>query len=71
VTVSHLEWVQNRTGSRWSEQEVNGHLEKSMVEAFDEVWRYASTQGVSTRLAAHALAMERVAEAVRIRGFHP
>src|SRR5207342_1147431 len=37
VTVSYFEWVQDRHGYFWTEQEVNGRLEFKICEAFDDV----------------------------------
>ena len=37
VTTSYFEWVQDRYGYFWEEQEVNERLERKMCEAFDAV----------------------------------
>ena len=34
VTTSYFEWVQNRHGYDWKEQDVNARLEDEMVEAW-------------------------------------
>jgi glutamate dehydrogenase/leucine dehydrogenase len=39
--------------------------------AADAVWNRAAANGIDTRLAARAIAVERVAEAARLRGFYP
>lgn len=41
------------------------------LRAFDEVWRVAAERAISPRLAAHVLAVGRVAEATRMRGLYP
>ncbi|MEJ2537054.1 MAG: Glu/Leu/Phe/Val dehydrogenase, partial [Calditrichia bacterium] len=41
VTVSYLEWVQNRMGYYWSKDRVNEDLEKIMTKAFDQVYDLA------------------------------
>ncbi|MFX1541241.1 MAG: Glu/Leu/Phe/Val dehydrogenase [Promethearchaeota archaeon] len=71
VTVSYMEWVQNLTRESWSEEEVNGKLEKRMVEAFDEVYKMHQKEKVHMRTAAYIVAISRIAEAVKARGIFP
>jgi glutamate dehydrogenase (NADP+) len=68
VTVSYLEWIQNRTGERWSRAVVEERLTKTMQEAYRAVGAYASEQGVTLREAAYALALTRIKEAMHSRG---
>jgi glutamate dehydrogenase/leucine dehydrogenase len=42
-----------------------------ILSAADAVWQRASVEGIPPRLAAHAIAVERVAEATRLRGLYP
>jgi glutamate dehydrogenase (NAD(P)+) len=70
VTVSYLEWVQNLQRERWSEERVNGRLKELMESATDLVLERAHEGGVSHRAAAYEIAVERVAEAGRSRGWH-
>ncbi len=70
VTVSHLEWVQNRTGLAWNEREVNDRLGATMNRAFDEVLAIATSRRVTMRTAAYLLGVGRVATAHRLRGVH-
>jgi glutamate dehydrogenase (NAD(P)+) len=70
VTVSYFEWVQDRQGFFWREQEVNERLQDFMEHAFDEVVRYAETHRVNNRIAAYMLAIDRVARALRLRGIY-
>ncbi len=70
VTVSYFEWVQDRQGFFWREQEVNERLQDIMEHAFDEVVRYAETHRVNNRIAAYMLAIDRVARALRMRGIY-
>jgi glutamate dehydrogenase (NAD(P)+) len=70
VTVSYFEWVQDRQGFFWRESEVNERLQDVMEQSFDEVVRYADTHGVNTRIAAYILAIDRVARALKLRGFY-
>jgi glutamate dehydrogenase (NAD(P)+) len=71
VTVSYLEWVQNREELFWEEDEVNGRLERVMVRAFNDVLRIATNDKIDMRTAALVLAIGRVAEATRVRGIYP
>ena len=68
VTVSYFEWVQNLQGYHWSEDQVRDRLASTMQSAFDEVWSRAAQAGTTMRHAATTLAVERVAEAVTLRG---
>jgi glutamate dehydrogenase (NAD(P)+) len=69
VTVSYFEWVQGLQGLFWSEEEVTDRLRRVMDCAFDAVWQRAA--GGSTRAAAMAIALDRVGEAMRLRGLYP
>ena len=71
VTVSYFEWVQNREAYFWSLEEINVHLRRVLLRAFDDVWRLAAERDVDTRLAAYILAVGRVAEATGTRGLYP
>jgi glutamate dehydrogenase (NAD(P)+) len=70
VTVSYFEWVQDRQGFFWSEREVNERLKDVIENSFAEVVRYAETHGVNNRVAAYMLAINRVAFALKERGFY-
>jgi glutamate dehydrogenase (NAD(P)+) len=45
VTVSYFEWVQDRAGFFWREQEVNERLEDIMVQSFQDVATMAEKYG--------------------------
>ena len=70
VTVSYFEWVQDRQGFFWRESEVNERLKDVMEHSFDEVVRYSETHGVSNRIAAYMLAIDRVAFVLKLRGIY-
>jgi glutamate dehydrogenase/leucine dehydrogenase len=70
VTVSYLEWVQNRMGYYWTEQRVNDDLQRIMETAFDEVYETAQKRRVSMRIAAFMVAIRRVTEASELRGLY-
>jgi glutamate dehydrogenase (NAD(P)+) len=70
VTVSYFEWVQDRMGYFWREDEVNERLKDKMVASFNELCHYATKHNVDTRTAAYMLAIDRVAYDTRMRGIY-
>lgn len=68
VTVSYFEWMQNRAGWYWEEAEVNAKLEKIMLNAVYEVLKISHEQQVTLRVAAYILALQRVYQAMQLRG---
>jgi glutamate dehydrogenase (NAD(P)+) len=70
VTVSYFEWVQDRQGYFWSENEVNTRLKEVLERSFGEVVRYAEAHHVNNRVAAYMLAIDRVAFALKERGIY-
>lgn len=68
VTVSYFEWVQNRAGYYWSEEEVNEKAEKSMKKAFENVWSASKEYDVSMRIAAYIVALKKVSIGLKARG---
>ena len=69
VTVSYFEMVQNAYGYSWPLETVHDRLEKTMAAAFRTVRQAAREQGASNREAAYLVAVSRVAEAMRLRGW--
>jgi glutamate dehydrogenase (NAD(P)+) len=70
VTVSYFEWVQDRGGYFWDEETVNLRLERIMVRSFEDVATMADRHGVSLRIAAYMVAIDRVAAVHRLRGMY-
>ncbi|MEW9919311.1 Glu/Leu/Phe/Val dehydrogenase [Marimonas sp. MJW-29] len=68
VTVSYYEWVQGRTGDRWSEEEVRDRLKTRFEKVAPDCFERAETDGTSMRQAAYALAVERISQAIESRG---
>ena len=68
VTVSYFEWVQNLQQFQWTEEEVNEKLENKMVAAFNEVSSMMKSKKTSMRMAAFAVAIDRVAKSFELRG---
>jgi glutamate dehydrogenase (NAD(P)+) len=71
VTVSYYEWVQDQYSFFWSESRINQTLEQTIGDAFHKVHQTAQRYGVDMRTGAYILAIDRVAEATRVRGIFP
>jgi glutamate dehydrogenase/leucine dehydrogenase len=71
VTVSYFEWVQDLNRDFWEEDEVNVRLEKKMVRAFNEVYDMAQKEKSHLRTGAYLLSVQRVADAMKVRGIYP
>ena len=70
VTVSYFEWVQDRIGYFWREDEVNQRLEETMVASFNELTAFSEQHKVDTRTAAYMMAIDRVAYHTKMRGIY-
>jgi glutamate dehydrogenase/leucine dehydrogenase len=68
VTGSYFEWSSNLTEFRWSEEQFNKQLLEFMDRAFRTVWERHLERNVDLRTAAYMVGIDRVAEAVRLRG---
>jgi glutamate dehydrogenase (NAD(P)+) len=71
VTVSYFEWAQDIQGFFWPLAEVNQKLETVMVKSYADVHKVSETQHVHNRTAAYVLAIQRVVDAINIRGIYP
>ncbi len=69
VIVSYFEMVQNGYQYYWDESMVNERLDKKITTAFQAVHHMSESKNVDTRVAAYLVAVDRVAEAVRLRGW--
>ncbi len=69
VITSYFEMVQNAYSYYWDEQTVDARLDAKITPAFHAVHNRAQELGVNNRIAAYCVAVERVAEAVRLRGW--
>ncbi len=70
VTTSYFEWVQDRHGYFWEEQEVNKRLEAKMMEAFNAVLQTSLKYKTDMRTAAYIVAINRVATVTKMRGMY-
>jgi glutamate dehydrogenase (NAD(P)+) len=66
VVVSYFEWVQNMHHERWLREEVEARLALIMRRAYENVVLLATDRRVSLRLAAYAIALERIAAALKV-----
>ncbi len=71
VTVSYFEWAQDIQGYFWGLDEVNTRLERIMVRSYNDVHRVATERKVHNRTGAYVLAIQRVVDAIKIRGIYP
>jgi len=69
VTVSYFEWVQNETGYYWPIERVHKELDEHMTDAFNAVHKMREEKGVHNRLAAYLVAVKRVVDVMKLRGW--
>jgi len=69
VTVSYFEMVQNIYNFYWELDDVHLRLDHKMTKAFHDVYQMRETHKVHNRVAAYLVAVQRVAEAMRFRGW--
>ena len=69
VTASYFEQVQSNMNYYWERDEVLGKLDVKMTAAFSAVSELAKKQDLFTRDAAYVIAVDRVAQACRDRGW--
>ena len=71
VTVSYFEWVQDHQRYTWDELDIQERLRRQLRAAFGRVTDAAERLDCDWRMAALSVAIERVAEAARMRGIYP
>lgn len=71
VIVSYFEWVQDLQAFFWEEEEINTKLHHVITRAFYEILHTSVNKHIDMRLAAYALAVQRVANATTVRGIYP
>ena len=69
VTVSYFEQVQNTYNYYWSLPDVHQQLDRKMTDAFASVFEMSKKAKAHNRLVAYMVAVKRVADAVKIRGW--
>ncbi len=68
VTVSYFEWVQNKAGYYWTEDEVNTKHDLKMEIAFEAVWNNATQFKTGMRIAAYITALQKIEQGVKLKG---
>lgn len=68
VTVSYFEWVQNKMGYYWTEEEVNQKHDEKMKIAFEKVWHNAQKYNTSMRIGAYITALEKLQLGIKMKG---
>lgn len=71
VTVSYLEWVQDLQSFFWPADEINSKLQHLMRLAFENVLECSGKFNVAMREAAQILAIQRISDAIMLRGIYP
>ncbi len=71
VIVSYFEWVQDLQQYFWSREEVMDRLERALERSWNKVVERAERDGISGRMAAMAIGVERVRAAKLSRGLFP
>lgn len=69
VTVSYFEMVQNSYNHYWDIEEVHAKLDRKMTKAFEDVYNMHKARNINMRQAAYLVAVQRVAEAMKLRGW--
>jgi len=68
VTVSYFEWVQNRAGFYWSEEEVQDRLHRIMAKEFNAIYDLMTKHKIDMRTAAYTQALKRIGDAIESQG---
>jgi glutamate dehydrogenase (NAD(P)+) len=71
VVASYFEWAQDLQGFLWERELFASRLEMTMQDAFSNVYDRSESLKVPMRQAAVALGVERIAEAIMLRGLFP
>ncbi len=71
VIISYFEWVQDLQSFFWSEDEVTSNLRLILTHAFDEVLALSHKNKSDLRTGAMLIAVDRVAQAHKMRGVYP
>lgn len=69
VTVSYFEWTQGRSGEQWIADQVDDELKRIILDAYKAVRRTARRKSVTYRQAAFMVGIERMLEAMKVRGW--
>ena len=70
VTVSYFEWVQNKAGYYWSEEEVKDKEYQLIDKSFDEIWALSKKLNITLRQAAYVNSIKKISNTMKIRGWY-
>lgn len=71
VVVSYFEWVQSLQSFFWDENEVRRQMERKLLDNLEVVIRVSAQRKCNLRMAAYVIALERIMEAIQLRGIYP
>jgi glutamate dehydrogenase (NAD(P)+) len=71
VVVSYFEWVQGLQSFFWNEGEVRRQMERTLLDNLEVVIGTTTRRKCDLRTAAYIISIERIQEAMRLRGFYP
>ncbi len=71
VVVSYFEWVQGLQSFFWDEGEVRRQMERTLLDNLEVVIGTMTRRKCDLRTAAYVISIERIEEAMRLRGFYP
>jgi len=71
VTVSYLEWVQNKAGIHWELERVDAELKKTILNAARRVRLAAHQYNINMATAAYVVAIDHIIKAYTQRGIFP
>ena len=71
VVVSYFEWVQGLQSFFWDEGEVRRQMERTLLDNLDVVIGTTTRRKCDLRTAAYVISIERIKEAMQLRGFYP
>lgn len=66
VIVSYFEWLQNKSGQKWREDEVFHELKTKMETATDKVFFMSKARNISMRDAAYAVALTNISDKMAV-----
>ena len=71
VVVTYFEWVQGLQSFFWKEGEVRRQMEATLLDNLEAVIGTMTQRKCTLRTAAYIISIERIEEAMRLRGFYP
>ncbi len=71
VIVSYFEWVQDLSNLRWDLDRVNQELKRIILHAFHDIRELKEKKNISYRMAAYQISLQRLVDAVDLRGYFP